>query len=412
MVLTKSSDVMSRATVTRLVLLACATFVNVTFEMLPVGLISDLAGDLHVSESRIGLLVSGYAIVSAIVTIPSVALASRISRGSALTLSLIALILAEMLTCVAVDYPMMVVGRLIAALTHGLLWSLVTPAAAALVPPRKVGVATAIVFGGPSMAAVVGSPGTTYLGELIGWRLTTLVLAVITALVTVGVVWAVRFATSSAPQIDDATISAPGAIPAIPARWLAVTMFCGLTLVLVTAHFVSFTYFALIVGHAVQSGGAVVLFLAFFGVAGALGTYLIGHYSDDTPHRAAVVTLAAFLAGAVILTLGDLAAPTAIRCGFLFVAVVAWGGAYAAAGPVLQSGIIRVAGDQQDRASSIYVACYQVGIAGGAGIGAAVLGHSVTWLPWITATLGLALLGFVLRRKAAAAFSPDSRLSA
>lgn len=412
MVVTKSSDAMSRATLARLVLLACATFVNVTFEMMPVGLISDLSADLHVSESRIGLLVSGYAIVSAVVTIPSVAFASRISRGSALTLSLVALILAELLTCFAADYPMMVVSRLIAALTHGLLWSLVTPAAAALVPPRRVGAATAIVFGGPSMAAVVGSPGTTFLGELIGWRLTALLLAVITALVTVGVVWAVRSAVSDAPQIDDATLLDSAPAPPTPARWPAVTMFCGLTLVLVTAHFVSFTYFALIVEHVVQSGGAVVTFLAFFGIAGAVGTYLIGHHSDGTPQRAAAATLAAFLTGAVLLTFGDLAMPTAMRCAILCVAVVAWGGAYAAAGPVLQSGIIRVAGDQQDRASSIYVACYQVGIAGGAGIGAAVLGHSVTWLPWITAALGIALLGFVLRPKAAPAFRADAPLSA
>lgn len=126
-----------RQTLIRLSLLACATFIYVTFEVFPVGPISNIAHDLGQPESRIGLLVSGYAVVAAIVTIPSVAFAARISRGMALVSSLVVLVIAELLTSVAVNYPMMVASRVVAALTHGVLWSLVAPAAAALVPPKR-----------------------------------------------------------------------------------------------------------------------------------------------------------------------------------------------------------------------------------------------------------------------------------
>ena len=77
-------------------MLAGATFVYVTFEFSPVGLIQDIARDLAVPPGRVGLpLISGYAVVAAAVTIPTVALASRVSRGTALVASLVVLVVAR-----------------------------------------------------------------------------------------------------------------------------------------------------------------------------------------------------------------------------------------------------------------------------------------------------------------------------
>ncbi|MEV4195959.1 MFS transporter, partial [Streptomyces toxytricini] len=112
------------ATAARLAVLAAATFVYVTFEVFPVGLIRDIARDLDVSEGRVGLLISGYAVVAAVVTVPAVALASRVSRGTALAASLVVLIAAEVLAAASTGFAMMAASRVAAALTHGVLWSL------------------------------------------------------------------------------------------------------------------------------------------------------------------------------------------------------------------------------------------------------------------------------------------------
>ncbi|MEW2620833.1 MFS transporter [Streptomyces sp. NPDC048106] len=388
-------------TAVRLAVLAAATFVYVTFEVFPVGLIHDIAVDLDVGVGRIGLLISGYAVVAGLVTIPAVALARRVPRGTALVVSLVFLVAAELLAAAATGFAMMAASRVAAALTHGVLWSLVAPAAAGLVPRERVGTATAVVFGGSSLAAIVGSPGTTFVGELLGWRTTSLLLAVATAAVTAALVWALR--PRPVPGVPPGAGPAAGRpVPGVPpgaVNWPAVLTLCGVAVVLVLAHFLSYTYFALIVTEVTGAPGAVIVLLAVFGGAGAVGTYLVGRHNDRAPRRAAAVTMAAFAAGVGLLALAFVPAPAVVRSAVAVVAVAVWGGAFAAAGPVFQTGVMRLAGVGADRASSVYVTGFQVGIAGGSGLGAALVGQPVGRLPLISAVLALAVLTVVLFRR-------------
>lgn len=409
-------------TVARLTALAAATFVYVTFEVFPVGLIQDIARSLDVTAGRVGLLVSGYAVVAAVVTVPTVALASRVSRGTALLASLTVLIAAELLAAFAGCFPVMVASRVAAALTHGVLWSLVAPAAAGLVPRERVGTATAAVFGGATLAAIVGSPGTTLIGELIGWRATALVLAGATVVVAVALGWALRPGTrgtgplaitgespgaalAARPGPDTGTSPAAGApevagsgAEVVPGsmRPRAVLALCGVALVFVTAHFLSYTFFAVLVADIAGTSRAVVALLTVFGLAGAAGTYLVGRHNDSAPRRTATVTTAVFLAGVGLLALGFVPAPTSARMVLAVGSVALWGGAFAAAGPVFQTGIMRLAGDDADRASAVYVTGFQIGIAGGSALGAVLLSTSAVWLPALSTALATAVLLAVL----------------
>ncbi|MGJ5756537.1 putative MFS family arabinose efflux permease [Streptomyces puniciscabiei] len=371
----------------RLAALAAATFVYVTFEVFPVGLLPDIARGLDVPAGRVGLLVGGYAVVAAVVTVPTVALAARVSRGTALLVSLLVLIAAEVLAALAHSYPMMVASRVAAALTHGVLWSLIAPAAAALAPRERAGTATAAVFGGSSLAAIAGSPGTALIGRLIGWRATALLLALVTAVVAAALVWALRgqrgddLADPAAPRQEAAAAGA-----GMDRR--AVLTLCGVALVLVTAHFISYTYFSVLVSGVTGSSAAVVALLTVFGLAGAVGTFLVGRHNDTAPRRTATVTMAVFVVGVALLLSGFAPLPAAVAVTSAAVGVALWGGAFAAAGPVFQTGIMRVAAAEADRASSVYVTCFQVGIAGGSAAGAGLLGGAAVWLPVVS--LGLA----------------------
>ncbi|MFG3009178.1 MFS transporter [Streptomyces cinerochromogenes] len=405
---TAAPDRIDAPTAARLAVLAGATFVYVTFEVFPVGLIHDIAADLGVGAGRVGLLISGYAVVAAVVTIPTVALAARVSRGTALVVSLLVLVVAELLAASATGFAMMAASRVAAALTHGVLWSLIAPAAAALVPRERVGTATAVVFGGSSLAAIVGSPGTTFVGELIGWRATALLLAAATVAVTLALVWAVRPRPAAsapargggptAPQSQSQAQAEPHGA-AGPVDWPAVLALCAVAVVLIVAHFLTYTYFAVVITEITGTSGAVVALLAVFGGAGAVGTYLIGRHNDRGPQRAAAVTMAAFAAGIGLLALACGPAPTVVRCAAAVVAVAAWGGAFAAAGPVFQTGVMRLAGAEADRASSVYVTGFQIGIAGGSALGASLLGHPVAWLPLTSTVLATAVLVTVLIRR-------------
>ncbi|AXE88243.1 MFS transporter [Streptomyces sp. Go-475] len=398
-------------TAARLAVLASATFVYVTFEVFPVGLIQDIARDLDVSAGRVGLLISGYAVVAAVVTVPTVALASRVSRGTALVVSLLVLVVAELLAAAATSFSMMVVSRVAAALTHGVLWSLIAPAAATLVPRERVGTATAAVFGGSTLAAILGSPGTTFIGELIGWRATALVLAAATVAVTLGLVWALGLRRDPRPPVagepPGPAVPEPGR-PAVP--WRRVLTLCAVAVVLITAHFLSYTYFAVLVADLTGTSAAVVVLLAVFGAAGAVGTFLVGRHNDTAPQRTAAVTIAVFAVGIGLLALASALDGTTTRGAAAAVAVALWGGAFAAAGPVFQTGVMRLAGEDADRASSVYVTGFQIGIAGGSALGAALLAHSSLWLPVTsTALVALVLAVVLVRRPVPAAQEPRDR---
>ncbi|WP_324615873.1 MFS transporter, partial [Streptomyces puniciscabiei] len=145
----------------------------------------------------------------------------------------------------------------------------------------------------------------------------------------------------------------------------AVLTLCGVALVLVTAHFISYTYFSVLVSGVTGSSAAVVALLTVFGLAGAVGTFLVGRHNDTAPRRTATVTMAVFVVGVALLLSGFAPLPAAVAVTSAAVGVALWGGAFAAAGPVFQTGIMRVAAAEADRASSVYVTCFQVGIAGG-----------------------------------------------
>lgn len=395
----------SAGAVARLVALAGATFVYVTFEVFPVGLIQDIAAGVDVTAGQVGLLVSGYAIVAALATIPTVALASRVSRRTALVASLLLLVVADVLTVASTTVLMLAASRFIAALTHGVVWSLVAPAAATLVPRERVGTATAVVFGGASLALILGSPGTTLIGGLIGWRATALVLTVATIAVALAVFWALRTPAASATQVDDADgEGAPlpheaGKRTRGAVNWRAILVLCGISILLVTAHFITYTYFAVIITEIIGEASAVVGFLTLFGVAGAIGTFLIGRFIDHGARRAEVVTMATFAAGPTALALTLLPMPPIVTGVGVFMAVAVWGLAFAATGPVFQTGVMRIAENDADRASSVYVTSVQIGIATGSSLGAAILGHSFAWLPAVSALLALIVLILVITRR-------------
>ena len=61
-------------------MMALSAFVFVTAETLPVGLLPQIAHGLSVSEADVGLLLTSYAAVAALSTIPLTALTMRIRR--------------------------------------------------------------------------------------------------------------------------------------------------------------------------------------------------------------------------------------------------------------------------------------------------------------------------------------------
>ena len=152
-------------------MLAAAAFVYVTAEIMPVGALPAIARDLRVSEAMVGTLLASYALVAAVATVPLVRWTAAWPRRRTLMFTLVCLTVSQLISALAPTFAVLAMGRVLCALTHGLMWSVIAPIGARLVPPSHAARATMAVYVGTALALVVGSPLTAAMSELWGWRL-------------------------------------------------------------------------------------------------------------------------------------------------------------------------------------------------------------------------------------------------
>ncbi|WP_244297874.1 MFS transporter [Streptomyces griseoflavus] len=177
--------------------LALAGFGIGIAEFVIVGLLPEIATQYAVSEAAAGILVSGYAIAVAVGAIALTAAVSRFNRKHVL-LGLMALFIVGNLICaVAPTYEIMLIGRVIAALSHGAFYGVATVVAASLVDEQKKARAISFMFAGLTVAMVLGVPAGTFLGQVAGWRSTFWAITLIGAISTVGIALLVRPVTTT-----------------------------------------------------------------------------------------------------------------------------------------------------------------------------------------------------------------------
>jgi DHA1 family inner membrane transport protein len=166
-----------RRPVPALAALTAATFLYVTTEMLPVGLLAPIGADLGVSEARVGLLVTAYALVVVVASIPLTYLTRAVPRRVLLGTLLAGYVVSSLGSALAGSYGALMATRVVTALGQAVFWSVVVPIAAGLFPAEVRGRALAVLFGGVSVATVVGVPAGTWVGQHLGWRWSFAVLA-------------------------------------------------------------------------------------------------------------------------------------------------------------------------------------------------------------------------------------------
>lgn len=361
-----------------LMAMSFAAFVYVTYEMFAIGLISPMAVDLGVTEGQIGLLMTVYAGLVAVVTIPLMHYTRRMDRRPLFIATLVFLLTGIVLQAIATSYPMLVVGRVTAAFTHGLFWSLVNPMAARLAPAGQMGKAVAAVSFGSTMSTVLGAPMTTAVGHAIGWRNATWLLGV-GAIVAFLLLLKTLPSMPAKPPVNTTNVQKTKS--ALPSLVFYLTFS-------VTALFATFTYLALLLqdtaGERWVAPG-----LALYGVVGIIFVVVAGRRVD-----ARMIRLNGF--DALFLMTSAFTGLLALQqqSGVLMFVAVALLGMSSGTLPTAATTIFMHAGKgNQDMASSIYVVTFQVGIAAGSALGAATVDAGyLSGTLLITLVLGAAAL--------------------
>ena len=260
-----------------LAVLAAAAFVYVTAEIMPVGALPAIAADLRVSEALVGTLLASYALVAAVSTVPLVRWTATWPRRRTLLFTLVCLTVSQLISALAPSFAVLVLGRVLCAMTHGLMWSVIAPIGVRMVPASHAARATMAVYIGTGLALVIGSPLTAALSESWGWRLAVAAITVAAVVVLV----ATRFALPLMALPAGAAQERRRRIGDRRNRQL-LTM-CALTLVGVTGHFVSYTFIVVIIRDIVGvSGPNLAWLLAAYGVAGLAAMGLLD--SPPEPH--------------------------------------------------------------------------------------------------------------------------------
>ncbi len=344
-----------------LVALAVGAFTYVTAEVLPIGLLTVMAADLDRSPSETGLLVTGYAAVVVLASLPLTRLTQRVPRRRLLTVTLGVFVAGMLLTAVAPNYPVLLGGRLLVAATQALFWSVATPAAAAMFPPEIRGRAIARMSIGSSLGPVLGVPAGTWLGQQVGWR-TAFALAA-----AVGLVTCVTVATLMPRVGSDGHEPGRGATP--DARRYALLIVA--TVIGVGGYLTAYTY---ITPFLLDFGGfapaALSPLLLASGIAGVAGTIVVGRLLDSRPRTALVGPLALITCALLTLYVFGALHPVAV------VALCVTGMSFSALAAAIASRALQVAPGSTDIASAGSGSAFNVGIAGGSLLGGALIDHS------------------------------------
>lgn len=166
-----------------LLLMSSITALAVLCELVPSGVLPDMAAAFGVSSATCGSLVGSYAITSAICGIPLVTLTVSANRKRLLCVLLIGFALSNCIVGGAGCFEVALVGRALGGACAGTLWPMITAYGMECVGAGNRGKAVTIIMSGITAGMAVGLPAITWLGTLSNCRVEFFALGIILCLV-------------------------------------------------------------------------------------------------------------------------------------------------------------------------------------------------------------------------------------
>ncbi|MBN3785378.1 sugar transporter [Burkholderia sp. Ac-20353] len=348
--------------------LALSAFIFNTTEFVPVALLSAIGDSLHMQPTDVGLMLTIYAWTVAVVSLPLTVLTRHVDRRKLLTGVFLLFIASHVVTGVAWNFPVLMFGRAGIACAHAIFWSISISLAVRLAPPERKSRALSLLAMGTSIAMVAGIPLGRVIGEAVGWRAAFLTIALVAAI-------ALLILRATLPALPSQQTGSLRSLPVLLRKPMLVSLYL-ITILVVSAHFTSYTYiepFVHSVSHA--SGSRITFILILFGSAGIPAAFC---FNRIYPHRPGTFLLASVIAIATCLLV---LFPSALSIVTLSVHTVIWGGAIVCFGLAMQAWVLRLAPDATDLAVSIFSGLYNVGIGAGALLGNHIAGDF--GLPWV-----------------------------
>ncbi|WP_312608970.1 MFS transporter [Agrobacterium pusense] len=375
--------------------LAVSAFAIGTTEFVIVGLIPEMARDLSVSIPTAGLLVSLYALAITLGAPTVTALTGKLPRRSLAIGLMVSFTIGNLIAAFAPGYAVLLTGRIVTGVAHGVFFSIGATVATSLVDRSKSAQAVSLMFAGLTIAMVVGVPFGSFVGQHLGWRAPFLAVAVLGAVSVAGLMALLPKAIAHTPPAGLLSQLTLLGKPKLLALYLVTVFGFG-------GSFVVFTYLSPLMTEVTGvSEVTVSLALMLFGVATVIGNLFGGRLADRLGTRRALQVVLVGLAFSLA------ALPfTASHVAPMFANLFVWGVFAFAISPIVQAAVVATAEveapDAVGTASGFNIAAFNLGIAGASFVGGILAaGPGLLTTPWaaIAATaVALAIVQWWLAR--------------
>ncbi|MGW7266316.1 MFS transporter [Streptomyces sp. NPDC054842] len=377
-----------------LLALAVGAFGIGTTEFVMMGLLPDVADDLHVSIPTAGHLVSSYALGVVIGAPLLAAVTSRMSRRTVLIALMGLFVVGNALSAFAPDHHWLLAARFLSGLPHGAFFGVGAVVATGLVAPERKARSVSLMFLGLTVANIAGVPVATLMGQHLGWRATFLGVSVIGVAAIASLALLIPRDHAHAPAGGlRGELAALGSLPV----WLAL----GTTVAGFGALFSAYSYITpMLTDAAGYADGSVTLLLALFGVGATAGNLLGGRLADHSLRGTLFGGLASLVAVLALFPL-LMGAQWSAAVGVTLLGTAAF-----VTGSPLQLMVMEKASAAPSLASSANQAAFNLANAGGAWIGGLALAAGFGATSPAVAGAMLAVLGLGV---AAVAYAVDRR---
>ncbi|MCR1000652.1 MAG: MFS transporter [Serratia rubidaea] len=347
-------------------------FTLIASEFMPVSLLTPIGADLSVSEGWVGygIAISGAFAVLTSLSISS--LAGSMNRKTLLLLMTALMGVSGLVVGLATNYVTYMIGRALIGIVVGGFWSMSAAVAMRLVPSTDVPKALAIFNGGNALATVVAAPLGSYLGGVIGWRGAFFCLVPLTV---IALIWQWISLPSMKPK-NRVAGSSGNVFTLFKSRLVTLGMLAVGAFFM--GQFVLFTYVRPFLETVTKVDVSTLsMMLLLLGVAGFIGTTLIGQFLTRGMYRTLIVIpLVMATIGVALIGFGS---STAI----VFVLLGLWGLVATAAPVGWWSWLARSLPDNAEAGGGLMVAMIQLCIAAGSTIGGVLFdgsGYRVTFI--------------------------------